>query len=57
LLKAPRYMTAVGMLIGTLVFKGLYEYDKVALSSFGILIGILFVFFSIVYTDEELNES
>jgi len=57
LLKAPKYMTAVGMIIGTLVFKGLYEYNKVALSGFGILVGILFIFFSLVYTDEELNES
>ena len=57
LLNTPKYMVAVGMIAGTVVFNLLYKYDKIALLCFAILLGIIFLFASIIYTDNELNQN
>jgi hypothetical protein len=57
LLKAPKYMVAVSMIAGTVLFNLLYKYNKIALLCLAILLGILFIFVSIIYTDNELNQN
>ena len=56
LLKAPGYLTPLGMLIGTASFKLLYPHNEFILVSASLLVGILFVFMAIIYTDKELEQ-
>ena len=51
-----KYAGPIGMLIGAVVYKLLSGYNKLSLFSFVLLVGILFVFFSVIYTDKELEQ-
>lgn len=56
LLKVPRYMSAAGIIAGIVIFNLVYKYDKMALLCIAILVGILMVFVSVIYTDNELKQ-
>lgn len=56
LLKVPRYMSAAGIIAGTIIFKTVYEHDKMALLCIAIVVGILMTFVSFIFTDKELKQ-
>lgn len=51
-----KYAGAIGILVGAVAIKLLSGYSKLSLFSFVFLVGILFVFFSVIYTDKELEQ-
>lgn len=56
LLNAPKYLPPLGMLIGIVAFKALAKNHKPALVCFAMIVGILLVFASLIYNDEELKQ-
>lgn len=46
----------IGILVGAVAWKLLSGYSKLSLFTFALLVGILFVFLSVIYTDKELEQ-
>ncbi len=46
----------IGIVVGGVLFRILSGYSKLSLFTFMLLVGILFVFLSLIYTDKELEQ-
>ncbi|TWJ19313.1 hypothetical protein [Geobacter argillaceus] len=51
LLKTPKYLVPLGMIIGIVAFNILHKFHKNILIGFVLIVGILFVFMSCIYPD------
>ena len=46
----------IGILVGAIAWNVLSGYSKLSLFTFVLMVGIMFVFLSIIYTDKELEQ-
>lgn len=56
MLKVPRYVMPIGVIIGSLAYKVLSKYSEMSVITFGLLIGILMVFLGCIYNNDELDQ-
>lgn len=57
MLKVPRYVMPVGVIIGMVAYKVLSRYSKTALISFALLAAILMLFIACIYNNDELDQT
>jgi hypothetical protein len=55
-LQKIKHAGPIGILVGAAAFKLLSGYSKLSLFSLVLLVGIMFVFLSVIYTDKELEQ-